>query len=994
MTSPIHTAAMCKLGHTAAVFFYFVMLFSEIILHNFVSSLSFFSSSPFTTSKAASGAGFGVFSVFCCLTFAWFTSKDEVTNRLTASSDYGVSIVESFTPPKNWLPGQEINKDVYAVNTGNIDAFVKEDVAAVLNLTYEDVEVNLPATGAVELTLDQVKAIEGQTTEDGFKTYEAGGYLAYAKAKDGTEIDVGSINEGRIQDISTPWTPEKEGVYVFRRAIGKSTDPEPFTYSGYYFVPASGTGDDAKPAKYYKIVLGEDAYPAASRTETTDAVTGETRVDFVYDIFAKASDIVGTANVRNEEFIDQETGEIKTEVGYMFVVEKEAKDQDVTLTLDNSNDRLVAEYTVAYNGEGVYDANATLARAQVDYQNALGKYEAAVASYENAKANEAYAKKLAKAEQELYDAKVALENAYSAVNASSTGAKAEWEAARDAVYNAAKYTDDKSINPQPAGIDDKGIRDITTDNVTTNHNELADGLVALKPVSVGADPTNPLGILPDEVWQAYNGTGLPAENKYVQALNAAGSDFKKSIDNYIRIYKEIYGDVMDGNGGLYKDVTDQLSALETKTANGVETHTEEFANEVKTASATLKTKAAELQNKMAELKAAYANFVDALDLVTGMDTAEELTTPGVTALTEMNTVAEKFSDNADKIDELVDNYVTESKEYREAEQDLADATQDWKDAVTKYNTDVTTAKGDYEAEINRLTNSEATATSGDAWDTNNDKHVAENLSGTLVPSTTGYSAVTTGTDPAFAGATTDDGTVLGKVYNYNGDVATAGTQLPNTVNIRKIDMTDPANGIEDELDTTDAEAKYATKNLIGVTGEGRNADTVEKKTVAQWEEAINGADGYKSKLAEAKNAYDAVKQSASNGKTLKFYIKLVEDWDAYWTMDPDTDKTTNVDFYLNKVLEAGETSHKLIDSVEFDKEVAAGSYKDLTFDLNVGLDSIQVTYDENQRGYTTDAVKADPNFAGMSAAVTAADENGNNVTWTDNAGVPAAPVTP
>jgi len=55
---------MCKFGHTAAVFFYFVMLFSGIIRHNFVSSLSIFCSSPFTTSKAASGAGFGVFSVF------------------------------------------------------------------------------------------------------------------------------------------------------------------------------------------------------------------------------------------------------------------------------------------------------------------------------------------------------------------------------------------------------------------------------------------------------------------------------------------------------------------------------------------------------------------------------------------------------------------------------------------------------------------------------------------------------------------------------------------------------------------------------------------------------------------------------------------------------------------------------------------------------------------------------------------------------------------
>lgn len=58
-------------------------------------------------------------------TFAWFSSKDEVTNRLTASADYNVSIVEDFQPPKDWIPGQTVNKDVSAVNTGNVDAFVR-----------------------------------------------------------------------------------------------------------------------------------------------------------------------------------------------------------------------------------------------------------------------------------------------------------------------------------------------------------------------------------------------------------------------------------------------------------------------------------------------------------------------------------------------------------------------------------------------------------------------------------------------------------------------------------------------------------------------------------------------------------------------------------------------------------------------------------------------------------------------------------------------------
>ena len=58
-------------------------------------------------------------------TFAWYTSKDEVTNRLSASANYGVSIAESFHAPENWIPGQEINKDAAATNTGSVDAFVR-----------------------------------------------------------------------------------------------------------------------------------------------------------------------------------------------------------------------------------------------------------------------------------------------------------------------------------------------------------------------------------------------------------------------------------------------------------------------------------------------------------------------------------------------------------------------------------------------------------------------------------------------------------------------------------------------------------------------------------------------------------------------------------------------------------------------------------------------------------------------------------------------------
>jgi len=125
--------------------------------------------------------------------FAWFTSKDEVTNRLTASSDYGVSIVESFAPPKNFLPGQEVNKDVYATNTGSIAAFVEETVSSKLSIV-KDVDTattwgtTIVGTETVNSGVIETNKIGAETitiedcvelTKDEYYSIEAGAYLAY-----------------------------------------------------------------------------------------------------------------------------------------------------------------------------------------------------------------------------------------------------------------------------------------------------------------------------------------------------------------------------------------------------------------------------------------------------------------------------------------------------------------------------------------------------------------------------------------------------------------------------------------------------------------------------------------------------------------------------------------------------------------------------------------------------------------------------------------------
>lgn len=96
-------------------------------------------------------------------TFAWFSSSDEVTNRLSANADYGVTIAEDFTPPENWLPGQTVEKNVGVVNTGNVDAFVRTWLEGEMDLiaqTKSEIAAQgFTGTGLTKVTDAQLKAV-------------------------------------------------------------------------------------------------------------------------------------------------------------------------------------------------------------------------------------------------------------------------------------------------------------------------------------------------------------------------------------------------------------------------------------------------------------------------------------------------------------------------------------------------------------------------------------------------------------------------------------------------------------------------------------------------------------------------------------------------------------------------------------------------------------------------------------------------------------------
>lgn len=219
-------------------------------------------------------------------TFAWFTSKDEVTNRLTASANYGVSIAEDFTPPEDWTPGQEINKDVSAVNTGNVDAFVRLRLAHAITGTALD-----PAGVAIAKPISE-KALKIDTSKTNWReTYQTGELvvLAGAAVKDTTAINVdGSaqvagdgIDDAVYRDSavlvnSKSFTASEDGLYIFRRQITNDGTNTKYSFSGYY-----KAGVD-----YYKLLTvveadGSVTVDIKGLQDVTNAVPTTSQIDAV-----------------------------------------------------------------------------------------------------------------------------------------------------------------------------------------------------------------------------------------------------------------------------------------------------------------------------------------------------------------------------------------------------------------------------------------------------------------------------------------------------------------------------------------------------------------------------------------------------------------------------------------------------------------------------------------------------------------------------------------
>jgi len=261
-------------------------------------------------------------------TFAWFTSKDEVTNRLTASADYGVSIVEDFTPPEDWLPGQKINKDVSAVNTGNVAAFVRLGLLYDSKLTTagegvaiadfaskvdELVELNTKASSSADNTPSGGNTVNGTANE--VTLLQAGGKLVIAGGQAVTPSDAWNVRSG--DDSSDSNLDDYSGSEQFDPAVTKTVSDPESTYadtygSGVYIFQRTSyetEGNAVKYAGYYYDAVGKKFYALQTQPGTVYLPEGAVTLEEDEDgkVTATLSSDVKLANT--QEVTIQNTGD-------------------------------------------------------------------------------------------------------------------------------------------------------------------------------------------------------------------------------------------------------------------------------------------------------------------------------------------------------------------------------------------------------------------------------------------------------------------------------------------------------------------------------------------------------------------------------------------------------------------------------------------------------------------------------------------------------------
>lgn len=206
-------------------------------------------------------------------TFAWFTSKDEVTNRLSASANYNVSIAEDFTPPEDWVPGQTIDKNVSVVNTGNTDAFVR---------AWLEGEMRLLAQGGSELDANTASTSLDVTAVDDAKLKELG--FTYSNGDDDSLVYLKELDN--TKKITNPDTQGQNSPPAYTEVMAVQAGGELAYTSGtsYKFTPNQAMSVTNNQGAIQHLAKDKEYIVTIDSTATTDIVVTTDTTNDTYTI--------------------------------------------------------------------------------------------------------------------------------------------------------------------------------------------------------------------------------------------------------------------------------------------------------------------------------------------------------------------------------------------------------------------------------------------------------------------------------------------------------------------------------------------------------------------------------------------------------------------------------------------------------------------------------------------------------------------------------------
>ena len=898
---------------------------------------------------------------------------------MSASADYGAKIVESFAPKKNWLPGEEVNKDVYVTNTGDIGAFVGMDVSGTLSVKNE-VAFPIPTTTTETLVSYTVSYNDGTDKTATVLVADVDDYLDVTDLKyypSGDKAASGTSYACTITENKTSTTSINDDVFD----CVELTKEERYAVEAGAYLAYLPDGDKINKVGDQVVVFDKDntggtksyVYTAYKDASHTQLVTSDSKLTVAdnpnNDATVAGSEAAMTATYDGMITIDGKTYFVKKNVepteltstgndftphanglyvfrrsidvdaagfgdpavgkgaesftydGYLYYGGRYYKITDLTVTPDDEMD--VAGDKIHTDGN-LTSASANLVKEVTAYADPVNL------EYDNAN-NRLIA---------TYGTKLTgLDTALTAASKKVDEAEHEYAAAELALRRA---------------IDDAATEDAAVKEKTSLRDQ------ALK--------------ARDEAQRAYDKAKAEFEalkKRYQEALvEFQGADGSSGARGAVA--NDIGGDGTADNKGLVGSGSIKIDAYNSSDPKSLAERAHATNPEAKS-----------YAKVYDEAVNAYDTFVGShtLDISNPSGTVEKIEHIYFTYLKELNeefaayTIDSTLSSNSTKealeaeIKKAVEaigyndlsGWAPDTTHATHVQEDVHTyhqlltakelATKNYEDALQQYLDDV--------AELNNVI----------------DILNQEGTNGTL----TTVNTTTDQTKTGINGLTATDG----KLYDALKDARAAyDGKTGNDV----LSDSEGTGGKAGDLADAEAALLEAEKNLKDATNNVTGNDDVKQSLEDAWERYYKA----KNALEAAKKAKDDAQKKYDNNEVLTIYINLDNDVlvggvGDKWQILPTSVENNVAHFYYTSIVEGGHTTEKLIDSVELAGFVTQDMYKYFDFDLNVAMKSAKVTYDDAGNVLAT-AVNKNGTFNGeLDADVVIADpahEATTALTWT------------